>query len=86
MTAIDLLWVPWLDTRVWAIIQRDGPNHLGLRYNALPGHQMALIASGCAGPPGTTIAGMDVEALGNMTGKSRPTAAVPMENPTAAVG
>ena len=47
---------------------------------------MALIASGCAGPPGTTIAGMDVEALGNMTGKSRPTAAVPMENPTAAVG
>ena len=26
----------------------DGPNHLGLRYNALPSHRMALITSGCA--------------------------------------
>ena len=24
----------------WTIIQNDGPNHLGLRCNALPGHQM----------------------------------------------
>ena len=27
--------------------QRDGPNHLGLRCNALPGQQMALITSDC---------------------------------------
>ena len=25
----------------------DGPNHLGLWYNALPEHRMALITSGC---------------------------------------
>ena len=28
------------------ILQQDGPNHLGLWYNALPEHQMALITSG----------------------------------------
>ena len=32
----------------WTILQHDGPDHLGLCYNALPEHQMALIASGCA--------------------------------------
>ena len=26
---------------------KDDPNHLGLRCNALPEHQMALITSGC---------------------------------------
>ena len=26
---------------------KDGPNYLGLRYNMLTEHQMALIASGC---------------------------------------
>ena len=31
----------------WIILQQDGPNHLGLWYNALPEHQMALITSGC---------------------------------------
>ena len=31
----------------WTILRHDGPNHLGLRYNVLPAHQMALIASGC---------------------------------------
>ena len=30
------------------VLQHDGPNHLGLRCNALPEHQMALITSGCA--------------------------------------
>ena len=29
------------------ILQKHGPNHLGLRYNELPEHQMALITSGC---------------------------------------
>ena len=32
----------------WTITRHDGPNHLGLWYNALPEHQMALITSGCA--------------------------------------
>ena len=31
----------------WTTLQKDGPNHLGLRYNDLPGHQIALITSGC---------------------------------------
>ena len=31
----------------WTILQNYGPNHLGLRYNALPEHQMALITSVC---------------------------------------
>ena len=31
----------------WTALQQDGPNHLGLRCNELPEHQMALIASGC---------------------------------------
>ena len=29
------------------ILRHDGPNHLGLRGNALPEHQMALLTSGC---------------------------------------
>ena len=36
------------DPKTWTILQRDGPNHLGLRHNALPAHQMALITSDCA--------------------------------------
>ena len=32
----------------WTILQKDGPSHLGLWYNALPEHQMARITSGCA--------------------------------------
>ena len=28
-------------------LQKDGPDHLGLWHNALPGHQTALITSGC---------------------------------------
>ena len=31
----------------WTILQQDGRNHLGLRYNFLPEHQIALITSGC---------------------------------------
>ena len=32
------------------ILQQDGPNHLGLWYNALPEHKLALITSGsCSG-------------------------------------
>ena len=29
------------------VLPNDDPNHLGLRCNALPEHQMALITSGC---------------------------------------
>ena len=29
------------------IRQQDGPNHLGLWYNALREHQMGVITSGC---------------------------------------
>ena len=36
------------DPTKWTILQQDGPNHLGLWYNALPEHQIALITSGCA--------------------------------------
>ena len=32
------------------ILRHDGPNHLGLRYDVLAAHQMALITSGCARP------------------------------------
>ena len=31
----------------WTMFQQDGPDHLGLRCNELPEHQMALITSGC---------------------------------------
>ena len=31
----------------WTILQRDGRKHLGLWYNVLPEHQIALITSGC---------------------------------------
>ena len=34
-------------SKTWTVLQNDGPNHLGLRCNALPAHQMALITSGC---------------------------------------
>ena len=34
-----------LDLTTCTALQHDGPNHLGLRCNALPGHQMALITS-----------------------------------------
>ena len=30
----------------WTILQHDGPNHLGVRCDALPPLQMALITSG----------------------------------------
>ena len=36
------------DLTTWTILQNDDPNHLGMRCNALPGHQMALITSVCA--------------------------------------
>ena len=46
---------PWLgedvavrDLTTWTVLQNDNPNHLGLRCNALPEHQMALITSDCA--------------------------------------
>ena len=35
------------DLKIWTVLQNDGPNHLGLRCNALPAHQMARITSGC---------------------------------------
>ena len=31
----------------WTALQNDDPNHLELRFNALPEHQMALVTSGC---------------------------------------
>ena len=43
------------DTTTWTVLQNDGPDDLGLRYNVPPAHQMALITSGLcalqAGPP-----------------------------------
>ena len=44
----------------WTILQRDGPNHLGLRHNALPAHQMALITSDCA--PSRLVRPIDYQA------------------------
>ena len=35
------------DLTTWTILQNDDPNHLGMRCNALPGHKMAPITSGC---------------------------------------
>ena len=32
----------------WTMARHDGPNYLGLRCDALPEHQMALITSDCA--------------------------------------
>ena len=32
----------------WTIARHDGPNYLGLWYNTLPEHQLALITPGCA--------------------------------------
>ena len=42
----------------WTVFQNDDPNHLGLRCNAFPEHQMALIPSGCVpfSPP-TSVQG-----------------------------
>ena len=38
----------WCGTpTTWTPLQKNGPNHLGLRYNALSEHQMALVTSGC---------------------------------------
>ena len=34
------------DPTTWTILRHDGPDPLGLWCNALPEHQMALIASG----------------------------------------
>ena len=57
------------DPTTWTILQKDGPNHLGLPYNELHEHQMALITSGCVpcrtlgptctphSPPSCTTAG-----------------------------
>ena len=36
------------DTTAWTVRQNDGPNHLGMRCNAFPEHQVALITSDCA--------------------------------------
>ena len=43
-------------------LQKDGPNHLGLRHNVLPAHQMALTTSGCVCPsaPRQSISGLAV--------------------------
>ena len=35
------------DPITWTILQKDGPYHLGSRYNVLIEHQMAPITSGC---------------------------------------
>ena len=35
---------------IWTVLQKDDPNHLGLRCNAFHAHQMALITSGCVPP------------------------------------
>ena len=45
-----LLWTTCTTVRgltTWTIPQKHGPNHLGLRCNAFPGHQRALITSNC---------------------------------------
>ena len=34
------------DPTTWTILQKDGPNYLGLWYNVLPEYQMALITLG----------------------------------------
>ena len=33
----------------WTVLQQNGPDHLGLWYNMLPWHQIALITSDCLG-------------------------------------
>ena len=35
------------DLATWTIFQNDGPDHLGLRWNAFPAHQMAIFTTGC---------------------------------------
>ena len=54
----DKVWDPPPTT--WTIFQQDGPSHLGLRYNALPEHQMARITSDCARPSGDHLAAVQV--------------------------
>ena len=34
-------------TTAWAVLRRNGPNHLGLWRDALPEHQMAVLTSDC---------------------------------------
>ena len=36
--------------KTWTITRHGGPNHLGLWCDALPEHQLAVIASGCVRP------------------------------------
>ena len=43
----------------WTVLQKDGPNHLGLWCSVLPEHQMALITSWLVQVP--AIAGGRVE-------------------------
>ena len=46
--AADLHEQPFWEARTpttWTILPKHGPNHPGLRYDALPEHQMALITS-----------------------------------------
>ena len=40
-------WDSAFRVTTWTILQKDGPNHLGLRCNAFHEHQMALITSDC---------------------------------------
>ena len=42
------------DPTTWTTLQKDDLNHLGLRYNAFPEHQMALITSVCVPSSGTS--------------------------------
>ena len=61
----------------WTVLQKHGPNHLGLRYNVLPAHQMALITSGFVPSRANTIHSLMAD--GEVT--PRPSAAIPMANP-----
>ena len=46
---LDLTYITGAGTSFssWTILQKHGPYHLGLWYNMLPWHQMALVTSGC---------------------------------------
>ena len=57
----------------WTIFQQDGPNHLGLRCNALHEHQMALITSGCVPFRFTMTADSELQA-----GETKETALAPV--------
>ena len=43
----------------WTVLEHDGPAHLGLWYTAPPGHQLALIASGCVRLQGRCLIGRE---------------------------